>query len=79
MNTELLDRYGLATAIIIVGGVFFWKVFWPWITKQVEISQKQTEAAITALAGLKETLVQHTELSRQMVDMLKDINREGRK
>lgn len=71
--------------MVIVFATFFLKAVWPFLIKQVDLAQAdkrraedQARLAVEAVAGLKETLVQHTELSRQMVDMLKDIQKDRR-
>lgn len=73
MSPELIREFGLPVGLVIVVTYFFIRVFWPWIIKQIEITQQQAKDAYEMVAGLKQTLAVHTELSRQMVDMLKDI------
>ena len=84
MNADLIKEVGLPIALVIVAGWFGIKHLWPFLRHQLDVAQEQTreankqvDNAHNMIAGLKETLVQHTELSRQMVGLLKEIKAEN--
>lgn len=78
MSTDLVKDLGLPIALVLFATIFFWKGLWPWMTKQVAISQEQSKDAIAALAGLKDALIQHAEIGRQTVDLLKELKNDAR-
>jgi hypothetical protein len=78
--TDLIKEFGLPIALVLIATYFGIKILWPWITKQVDVAQEQTREANARtretnamISGMKDTLVQHTEISRQIVDLLKEI------
>lgn len=75
MTPEMIKDFGLPVALVIALTIFLFRGVWPWVTKQTEIAQMQANKAIEALAGLKETLNQQTEINRQVVDLLREIKR----
>lgn len=76
MNPEILKDFGFPVALAVALTIFLLRGVWPWVTKQTEIAQAQATKAIEALSGLRENLIQQTEINRQVVDLLRDLKRE---
>lgn len=72
---SLIKDVGFPVALAVALTIFLLKGVWPWATKQTEIAQAQATKAIEALSGLRENLIQQTEINRQVVDVLRDIKR----
>jgi low affinity Fe/Cu permease len=70
MDPDLIGKVGLPIALTVVLVAFFLRTMFPYMVKQVEHAQAQTNAAIAAFIGLKDTLVQQTEINRQTVTLL---------
>lgn len=76
MSADLIKDVGFPVALAIALTIFLLRGVWPWVTKQTEIAQGQANGAIQALAGLKETLIQQTEINRRVVDLLEDLKQQ---
>jgi hypothetical protein len=85
-TVEIIKSLGLPVGLAVVFMIFFVRAVWPWTIKQTEIAQQQTRVAqehertaLEAVAGVKEALVSHTELARQMVEILKELQKKPRR
>jgi len=73
MDPDLIGKIGLPIALTVVLVAFFLRTIFPYMMKQMENSQAQTSAAIGAFNGLREALIQQTEINRQIVDQLQKL------
>lgn len=76
---SLIKDIGLPVALVVVFIAFILRSVWPEMVNELKAARDNERRAIDAVAGLKETLVVHNELSRQMVEILKDLQRENKK
>ena len=87
--TDILDKYGWPTFVLVVVGIFFWKALWPLIVKHLEQtasflkqSQEQNERLTREfLAALERRDANSAELNRQVehiADMLSEIKSDRR-
>ena len=70
MDPDLIGKVGLPIALTVVLVAFFLRTMFPYMVKQVEGAQAQTAAAIAAFHGLKETLIQQTDINKQIATQL---------
>lgn len=75
--SNLLRDFGLPIFLVVCFMAFFWKGFWPWMTKQVDVAQQQAIIATSALSEIKQTLVVQNEISREVVELLRTIRARG--
>ena len=73
MDPDLIGKIGLPIALTVVLVAFFLRTMFPYMVKQVETAQAQTATAVAAFFGLKEMLIQQTEINRQIVSQLQKL------
>lgn len=78
MDPDLIGKVGLPIALVVVMVAFIGRSVWPWMTKRVDIADARTDKAIEALAGLKDVIAGNNEVSRQLVEAVKEAVKESR-
>lgn len=77
-DAATLKDFGLPVFLLLCFVMFFWKGIWPDMVKQRDLAQQQAGAAIEAMHEIKQALAAQNEISREVINVLKNYRRVRR-